>query len=152
MFVFSLVIYYTSLVIPLSSLANVTDAQPIKDLLKPFYQEDSSASSTDEITFAPVLPFKNAPRYARLTESIIEMVEDYALVGFHFLTVKEPTTFASLLSAADKANGYVFSSVAALRSQKSVFAVPSDEDEENDEEDDSWRNAVDTDELFVIMI
>ena len=136
-------------VVPLSSLANVTDSEPIKDLLKPF-TDDTTLDSTSDI-FAPVLPFKHAPRYARLTERVIEMVEDYALVDFHFLTIKEPSTFASLLAAADKANGYVFSTQAALHSQRSLFAVPSADEEDEMEEDDSWRAGVDTDSLFVLL-
>ena len=155
----SLIIFFLKLVIPLSSLANVTDADSIKDLLKPFEQEEgntpssssiSTSPSTDAIVFPPALPFKNAPRYARLNERLIVMVEDYALVGFHFLTIKEPTTFASLLAAADKSNGYVFSNKAALHSQRSLFAI-TDNDDDDVEENSSWRTSFNAEELYAFF-
>lgn len=47
-------------------------------------------------------------KYAKLNEAIINLVEDFNLVGFETLAVEDKKSMAHLLQAVDRAGGYVF--------------------------------------------
>ncbi|VVT44276.1 uncharacterized protein SAPINGB_P000362 [Magnusiomyces paraingens] len=49
-------------------------------------------------------------RYAKLTEAIAEMVEDFGLVSFEVLAVEDKKSMIHLLTVIDKATGYMFGS------------------------------------------
>lgn len=72
-----------------------TEVQDLKYLLKYIQEESNSALG------------KN---YARLSEMIGELVEDFNLVSFEVLSVENKQSMISLLSVIDKANGYSFGS------------------------------------------
>eukprot|EP01025_Chloroclados_australasicus_P046988 TRINITY_DN52082_c0_g1_i1.p1 TRINITY_DN52082_c0_g1~~TRINITY_DN52082_c0_g1_i1.p1 ORF type:complete len:289 (-),score=27.04 TRINITY_DN52082_c0_g1_i1:1439-2305(-) len=48
-------------------------------------------------------------RYRKLTEELCGVVEDYSLVRFMPLEIEDKESVAAVLTAADQANGYVFS-------------------------------------------
>ncbi|RXK36719.1 cytoplasmic protein [Tremella mesenterica] len=47
-------------------------------------------------------------RYRRLNKALVELIDDYQLVGFEPLAVEDKTTMMKLLRLLDKATGYVF--------------------------------------------
>lgn len=47
-------------------------------------------------------------KFASLNKAIIELVEDFGLVGFHTLAVEDKKSMMSLLQAIDRASGYAF--------------------------------------------
>ena len=48
------------------------------------------------------------PRFARLTEDLCGVVEDFGLVQFTPLAVEDAESMAALVALVDKANGFVF--------------------------------------------
>lgn len=48
-------------------------------------------------------------KWERLNSALIELIEDFGLVGFETLAVEDKQSMASLLRAIDRASGYVFS-------------------------------------------
>jgi GPN-loop GTPase len=50
-------------------------------------------------------------KYAALNKAIVELVEDFALVGFETLAVEDKKSMMYLLRAIDRAGGYAFGSV-----------------------------------------
>lgn len=48
------------------------------------------------------------PRFARLTQDLCGVVEDFGLVQFTPLAVEDAESMAALVALVDKANGYVF--------------------------------------------
>lgn len=53
-------------------------------------------------------PGQLASKYAKLTEAIAQVVEDFGLVEFEVLAVEDKRSMISLLQVIDKANGYLF--------------------------------------------
>ncbi|KAF1993385.1 hypothetical protein P154DRAFT_589722 [Amniculicola lignicola CBS 123094] len=49
-------------------------------------------------------------KYAALNQAIVELVEDFALVGFETLAVEDKKSMMTLLRAIDRAGGYAFGS------------------------------------------
>lgn len=47
-------------------------------------------------------------RFAALNEAIVDLVQDFSLVGFETLAVEDKTSMSNLLKAIDRASGYVF--------------------------------------------
>jgi hypothetical protein len=47
-------------------------------------------------------------KYAALNQAIVELVEDFALVGFETLAVEDKKSMMALLRAIDRAGGYAF--------------------------------------------
>ena len=70
-----------------------TDAQEL-EYLQPFIEQESSSAL--------------GKKYARLTETIGELVSDFNLVSFEVLCVDDKQSMISLQSVVDKANGYIF--------------------------------------------
>jgi hypothetical protein len=50
-------------------------------------------------------------KYAALNQAIVELVEDFALVGFETLAVEDKQSMMTLLRAIDRAGGYAFGGV-----------------------------------------
>ncbi|KAF2200078.1 hypothetical protein GQ43DRAFT_418764 [Delitschia confertaspora ATCC 74209] len=69
---------------------------------KPPESAQASADSEDE-------PPRS--KFAALNEAIVELVEEYALVGFETLAVEDKNSMMVLLRAIDRASGYVFGGV-----------------------------------------
>lgn len=47
-------------------------------------------------------------KYAKLTESVAELIEDFGLLSYNVLAIEDKTSMINLLSLIDKANGYCF--------------------------------------------
>jgi len=47
-------------------------------------------------------------RYGKLNEALTSLIEDYSLVSFHLLDVKNVNTLTAVKDAVDRANGYIF--------------------------------------------
>ncbi|EIW74434.1 cytoplasmic protein [Coniophora puteana RWD-64-598 SS2] len=54
------------------------------------------------------LDASSPPRFAALNMALIELIEDYALVGFETLAVEDKSSMLHLMRAVDRATGYVF--------------------------------------------
>lgn len=52
-------------------------------------------------------PSSNA-KFDKLNDALIQLVEDFGLVGFETLAVEDRASMASFVRAIDRANGYVF--------------------------------------------
>ena len=48
------------------------------------------------------------PKFEGLNNAVIELVEDFGLVGFETLAVEDKKSMMSLLQVIDRASGYVF--------------------------------------------
>lgn len=55
-------------------------------------------------------PILKNPRFERLNKAIVELVEDFGLVGFETLAVEDKKSMMTLLQAVDRAGGYAFGS------------------------------------------
>ncbi|ORX50781.1 hypothetical protein BCR36DRAFT_352177 [Piromyces finnis] len=47
-------------------------------------------------------------RYQRLNEALVDLIEDYNLVGFYTLCVEDKDSMINLVRVIDKANGYIY--------------------------------------------
>jgi len=61
-------------------------------------------------------------RFAKLTRSLCEVVEDYGLVGFETLDVQDEASMRHLVGVVDKANGWVFAGLAAAAAARGEAA------------------------------
>lgn len=50
-------------------------------------------------------------RFAKLNESLIEIIEDFPFVGYHTLDIQSKDSVVRLLAAIDKSNGYMYSNL-----------------------------------------
>lgn len=48
------------------------------------------------------------PKFERLNNAVVELVEDFGLVGFETLAVEDKKSMMTLLQAIDRAGGYAF--------------------------------------------
>lgn len=87
---------YPPLPLPLSFY---TEARSLDHLL-PYLEDEQSHSSA-------VGSHANN-KFAALNESIVELVEDYGLVGYETLAVEDRASMLQLLHAIDRAGGYAF--------------------------------------------
>lgn len=62
-----------------------------------------------------------SPRFAKLNEAIVELVENFSLVAFEVLAVENKKSMMRVLQAIDRAGGYAFGS--AEGAGDNVFAV-----------------------------
>lgn len=53
-------------------------------------------------------PMMRHPRFEGLNNAVIELVEDFGLVGFETLAVEDKKSMMTLLQAIDRAGGYAF--------------------------------------------
>ncbi|CAI6227925.1 unnamed protein product [Periconia digitata] len=65
-------------------------------------QQESQAMDLDEDDEEPT------SKFSALNKAIVEMVEDFALVGFETLAVEDKKSMMTLLRAIDRAGGYAF--------------------------------------------
>eukprot|EP01024_Parvocaulis_polyphysoides_P061225 TRINITY_DN6765_c0_g1_i1.p1 TRINITY_DN6765_c0_g1~~TRINITY_DN6765_c0_g1_i1.p1 ORF type:complete len:318 (-),score=31.57 TRINITY_DN6765_c0_g1_i1:260-1159(-) len=65
-------------------------------------------------------------RYKKLTEGLCSLVEDYSLVRFMPLEIENKESVASVLTAADQANGYVYSGLKDKMPYKQVQGLYGD--------------------------
>jgi hypothetical protein len=89
-----------------------TEVQDLEYLLPALDAERSGEAPTDddkgdepEPEPEPELPLG---KFSALNRAIIELVQDFALVGFETLAVEDKQSMASLLKAIDRASGYAF--------------------------------------------
>ncbi|KAI5292158.1 hypothetical protein KEM52_006570 [Ascosphaera acerosa] len=78
-----------------------TEVQDLTYLL-PHLEAEHPRFQADEAT--------GESRFAALNKAIVELVDDFALVGFHTLAVEDKKSMMCLLQAIDKAGGYAFGS------------------------------------------
>ena len=53
-------------------------------------------------------PVMRHPKYEGLNKAVVELVEDFGLVGFETLAVEDKRSMMTLLQAIDRAGGYAF--------------------------------------------
>ncbi|KAL8692605.1 MAG: hypothetical protein Q9218_002421 [Villophora microphyllina] len=70
-----------------------TEAQDLSDILPHLLQEN---------------PMMRHPKFEGLNTAVIELVEDFGLVGFETLAVEDKRSMMTLLQAIDRAGGYAF--------------------------------------------
>ena len=51
---------------------------------------------------------KQTARYQKLNEALVDLIEDYNLVGFYTLCVEDKDSMINLVRVIDKANGYIY--------------------------------------------
>ncbi|KAG4099993.1 hypothetical protein H8356DRAFT_1663488 [Neocallimastix lanati (nom. inval.)] len=51
---------------------------------------------------------KQTAKYKKLNEALVELIEDYNLVGFYTLCVEDKDSMINLVRVIDKANGYIY--------------------------------------------
>jgi hypothetical protein len=90
-----------------------TEVQDLEYLLPALDAERSGESLSnddkeDEPEPEPELEAPETGKFSALNRAIIELVQDFALVGFETLAVENKLSMASLLKAIDRASGYAF--------------------------------------------
>lgn len=55
-------------------------------------------------------PIMQHPKFEGLNNAVIELVEDFGLVGFETLAIEDKRSMMTLLQAIDRASGYAFGS------------------------------------------
>ena len=73
---------------------------------KPQPTPEELDAAEDEEDEATEMPNKN--KFSALNRAIIDLIQDFALVGFETLAVEDKQSMASLLKAIDRASGYAF--------------------------------------------
>jgi hypothetical protein len=86
-----------------------TEVQDLDYLLPALDAERSgeSAASDDKVDKPEAVAPENS-KFSTLNRAIVELVQDFALVGFETLAVEDKQSMASLLKAIDRASGYAF--------------------------------------------
>ena len=65
------------------------------------------------------------PRFAKLTSSLCEVVEDFGLIGFTPLAIEDRESVAHIVALVDKANGFAFAGLAkSATGDKGVLIPP----------------------------
>lgn len=54
-------------------------------------------------------------KYAKLNETLVEIIEDFPFVGYHTLDIQSKESVARLLAAIDKSNGYMYANLDASK-------------------------------------
>jgi hypothetical protein len=86
-----------------------TEVQDLEYLLPALDAERSGDAPPDEDK--EDIPEPDTPevsKFSALNRAIIELVQDFSLVGFETLAVEDKQSMASLLKAIDRASGYAF--------------------------------------------
>lgn len=99
---------YPSLPLPLSFYTEARSLDHILPFLEQEQQHDSPSKPTQ--TSADMDRSSDGPqnKFTALNEAIIELVDDYGLVGFETLAVEDRTSMQQLLHTIDRASGYAF--------------------------------------------
>ena len=94
-----------------------TEVQDLNYLLPHLNREQSSgipgpnAASGKKHTDAHADQEEPTSKFSALNKAIIELVDDFALVGFETLAVEDKKSMMTLLRAIDRAGGYAFGGV-----------------------------------------
>lgn len=92
-----------------------TEVQDLNYLLPHLNREQTSGipgpTSADPRTEADEEEEEPTSKFSALNKAIVEMVEEFALVGFETLAVEDKKSMMHLLRAIDRAGGYAFGSV-----------------------------------------
>jgi hypothetical protein len=67
-------------------------------------------------------------RWAKLNESLVEIIDDHSLVQFAPLCITDPDCVKACVRLADKANGYIFGSLDASDSSALHFAATAEQE------------------------
>lgn len=81
-----------------------TEVQDLQQLLPALAAEQTSTTA-------------GSMKWERLNSALIELIEDFGLVGFETLAVEDKQSMASFLRAIDRASGYVFSGSSGVDEQ-----------------------------------
>jgi hypothetical protein len=86
-----------------------TEVQDLEYLLPALDAERSGESpASDDKVDQPEPEVHEQSKFSALNRAIVELVQDFALVGFETLAVEDRQSMASLLKAIDRASGYAF--------------------------------------------
>ena len=78
--------------------------QPIGPSLDPVPHSSEGGEEDNDVTTEAGPP----PKFLALNQAILELVEDFSLVGFETLAVEDRQSMTQLLRAIDRAGGYAF--------------------------------------------
>lgn len=81
--------------------------------------EDQEEDGDDEV----VEDEQPASKFTALNEAIVELVEDYGLVGFEVIAVEDRALMLQLLHAIDRAGGYAFGTAEGVNESVWELAV-----------------------------
>lgn len=82
-----------------------TEVQELEYLLP--YLSAEQTSRFGPTSTSPTAPPQDS-KFASLNKAIVELIEEFALVGFETLAVEDKKSMTMLLRAIDRASGYVF--------------------------------------------
>ncbi|KAJ9644570.1 hypothetical protein H2199_003533 [Coniosporium tulheliwenetii] len=85
-----------------------TEVQELEYLLPYLSAEQTSRFGPRSIDAAAGTSPPQDSKFASLNKAIIELIEEFALVGFETLAVEDKKSMTMLLRAIDRASGYVF--------------------------------------------
>jgi hypothetical protein len=69
-------------------------------------------------------------RWAKLNETLVEIIDDHSLVQFAPLCITDPDCVKACVRLADKANGYIFGSLDASDSSALQYAATAEQEVE----------------------
>ncbi|KAF2803078.1 uncharacterized protein BDZ99DRAFT_576343 [Mytilinidion resinicola] len=89
-----------------------TEVHDLSHLLPILDAEQASRSSSDQGSKEGAEGEEDPPqsKFAALNKAVVELVEEYGLVGFETLAVEDKTSMMTLLKAIDRTGGYAFGS------------------------------------------
>ncbi|KAF2396691.1 ATP binding protein [Trichodelitschia bisporula] len=104
-------INYPSLPFNLDFYTEVHDLQYLLPLLDAERSGEAPPGHEDGDNDSETEPPEEPPsKFAALNSAIVDLVQDFSLVGFETLAVEDKESMAMLLRAIDRASGYVFGS------------------------------------------
>ena len=102
-----------------------TEVQSLTYLL-PFLEREQAAGPGAVRAQAQQAGHGARSKFAALNEAIVDLVEDFALVGFETLAVEDKQSMTVLLRAIDRASGFVFGG--AKGANESVWQIAMQQD------------------------
>ena len=91
----------------LTKIDNLSSYGPLAQNLE-FYTEVQDLSHLLPLLAAEPSGITRHPKFEGLNKAIIELIEDFGIVGFETLAVEDKKSMMTLLKAIDRAGGYVF--------------------------------------------
>ncbi|KAB8342736.1 hypothetical protein FH972_022334 [Carpinus fangiana] len=86
--------------------ATPTKQTSTRKLRTNIFDKSSDSEEDDPDNKHPPTPPSNASKFTALNAAILDLVADYALVGFETLCVEDRASMRALLAAIDRASGY----------------------------------------------
>jgi hypothetical protein len=77
---------------------------------------------TDVQNLSYIVQNMKNPKYQKMNEVIVELIEDYSLVAFLTLNIQEKESVNEVLKVIDKSNGYVFTNFERSQLQNAVYS------------------------------